>query len=69
MVAYKGKLTIPQVLPEICIGCGSCQYICPAEPRKAMVVTGLAVQTEIPDPATVLKKQSQKKSAPADFPF
>lgn len=69
MVAYKGKLTIPQVLPEICIGCGSCQYICPAEPRKAMVVTGLAVQTEIPDPATILKKQSQKKSAPADFPF
>ncbi|MBO5689899.1 MAG: 4Fe-4S binding protein [Lentisphaeria bacterium] len=69
MIPYKGKLTIPQVLPEICIGCGSCQYICPASPQKAMTVTGIPVQTEIPDPATVLKKQSQKKAAPTDFPF
>ena len=69
MVSYKGKLTVPEVLSELCIGCGSCQYICPAEPRKAMIVTGLAVQSETPDPAAVLKKRSQKTAAPADFPF
>ena len=69
MVPYKGNLTIPKVLPEICIGCGSCQYICPAEPRKAMVVTGVPVQTETPDPATVLPKKPAKSAAPADFPF
>ena len=69
MVPHKGNLTIPKVLPELCIGCGSCQYICPAEPRKAMIVKGVPVQTETPDPATVLQKKPVKAAAPADFPF
>ena len=69
MVPYKGSLTTPSVLPSICIGCGSCQYICPATPEKAMIVHGTPVQTETPDPATVLKKKSVKTPAEADFPF
>lgn len=69
MVPYKGNLTIPKVLPELCIGCGSCQYICPAEPRKAMIVKGVPIQTETPDPATVLKKKQTTPAPPADFPF
>lgn len=37
MVNYKDGLTIPHITPEICIGCGGCEYACPARP-KAIVV-------------------------------
>jgi ferredoxin len=33
-------LMIPQVEPELCIGCGACEYVCPVLPQKAIVVTG-----------------------------
>jgi ferredoxin len=37
MIDYKNGLRIPSVTPEICIGCGGCEYACPARP-KAIVV-------------------------------
>lgn len=37
MVDYKDGLRIPHVDPQICIGCGGCEYVCPA-PTKAIVV-------------------------------
>jgi ferredoxin len=37
MVDYKNGLRIPHVTPERCIGCGGCEYVCPA-PTKAIVV-------------------------------
>ena len=40
MVPYGGSLSIPQVDTSLCIGCGACQYACPALP-KAMTVSGL----------------------------
>ncbi|MBQ7393869.1 MAG: 4Fe-4S binding protein [Lentisphaeria bacterium] len=69
MVPLKGGLTVPEVLSRLCIGCGSCEYICPAEPQKAMIVKGLPIQTETPDPATVLKKKTPPAAAAGDFPF
>lgn len=33
----------PEVSAEYCIGCGACQYACPAHPVKAVIVRGLAV--------------------------
>ena len=33
----------PVADPELCVGCGKCEYYCPAKP-KAIVVKGLAVQ-------------------------
>ena len=39
-VPYGGNLRLPQVTPELCIGCGACQYACPALPRKAITVVG-----------------------------
>ena len=33
-------LTIPTVKPELCIGCGACEYICPVRPYRAIYVEG-----------------------------
>lgn len=38
-----GTLTIPEIRPELCIGCGGCESICPVSP-PAIFVEGLAVQ-------------------------
>lgn len=42
MVPYKNALTIPEINPEICVGCGGCEYVCPAIPFKAIFVEGLS---------------------------
>ena len=46
MVPFRGGLTIPELDPAICLGCGACEYACPAEP-KAVSVSGLAVHGKI----------------------
>lgn len=38
MVPYKNGLTIPEIDKDICIGCGACEHVCPAEPRLAIFV-------------------------------
>jgi len=38
MVPYKDSLRIPLVTPDICIGCGGCEYICPVHPERAIRV-------------------------------
>ena len=38
MVPYKGTLTIPEVTPELCVGCGGCESICPVRPERAIIV-------------------------------
>ena len=47
-------LTIPTVKPELCIGCGACEYICPVRPYRAIYVEGNRVHkvAELPyDPS------------------
>ena len=36
-------LTIPEVYPEFCIGCGACEHICPVTPYKAIYIDGLPI--------------------------
>lgn len=43
MVPFRDGLTIPEVEPDLCIGCGACEYICPVRPEKAILVDGLPV--------------------------
>ena len=38
MVPYKGTLTIPKVEPELCVGCGGCESICPVRPERAIII-------------------------------
>ena len=43
MVPYKGTLTIPEPDLELCVGCGGCEFICPARPFRAVYIEGLDV--------------------------
>ncbi len=47
MVPYKGHLTIPETDQSICVGCGGCEYVCPAIPYKSIYVEGLSAQNII----------------------
>ncbi|MDR0537296.1 MAG: 4Fe-4S binding protein [Tannerellaceae bacterium] len=50
MVHYKGILTIPQVEPELCIGCGGCESICPVRPLRAIVVVAHKTHVKVAAP-------------------
>ena len=65
--ACTGKLSIPEVDNQYCIGCGACEHACPATPRKAIFVQSNAVHG-------IAKKREELKlappvSSPQDFPF
>ena len=47
MVPYKDGLTIPHTEVEICVGCGGCEYVCPATPHKAIYVEGIKKHEKI----------------------
>ncbi len=34
-------LTIPEITPDLCVGCGACEHACPVVPDKAIYVQGL----------------------------
>lgn len=46
MIPYKEGLTIPSIDPDICVGCGGCEYVCPARPFRAIHVEGNPVQQQ-----------------------
>ncbi|MDR2762858.1 MAG: 4Fe-4S dicluster domain-containing protein [Planctomycetaceae bacterium] len=39
-------LTIPELHPEFCIGCGGCESICPVRPYRAIYIKGATEQTK-----------------------
>lgn len=68
MVPFRGgRLTIPEVAPELCVGCGACEHICPVLPDKAIVVDGLAVHAS----ARRFQTTGENKVRPMEeeFPF
>ncbi len=66
MVDWEDGLTIPKVEPELCIGCGACEYICPVKPDKAIIVSGNKKQVKA---KVVSIKQAKNHLKGQDFPF
>lgn len=67
MVPYEGKLLIPEVNQDICIGCGACEHPCPVDaPYKAIYVNGNAIHQAAEKP-----KEEESTATPIeeDFPF
>ena len=61
------QLVIPKVTPDICVGCGGCEYACPTKPYKAIYVDGNSVHRQAQKPT--INKIEQKIDADEDFPF
>jgi ferredoxin-type protein NapF len=64
MVPYEGRLLIPEVKDEICIGCGACEYACPTRPYIAIFVDGNPLHEAASKPET-----RELEEAPSEFPF
>lgn len=65
MVPYKDGLTIPHVNTDICVGCGGCEYVCPARPFRAVHIEGNPIQKE----AKPFKETDTEKVEIDDFGF
>ncbi|MDR2389899.1 MAG: 4Fe-4S binding protein [Tannerellaceae bacterium] len=50
MTPYEGTLTIPQVEPALCIGCGGCESICPVNPLRAILVVANEEHQQVAPP-------------------
>ena len=57
MVPYKNGLTIPSVNPDICVGCGGCEYVCPVRPFRAIYIEGNPVHKQAKAFAEAEKKE------------
>jgi ferredoxin len=64
MVPYTDNLDIPFTQSDICVGCGGCEYVCPAKPHKAIYVEGITNHNKIT--LVVEKKEDVKVD---DFGF
>lgn len=65
-VPFSANLRLPQMHPELCIGCGACEYACPVRPQRAITVQAHAVH----DRAS--RKVEARATAPTpgdEFPF
>lgn len=67
MVPWKNHLTIPEIDPELCVGCGGCEFICPVRPQRAIMVDGLPVHERAK--VLALGQQNTVRGIEAEFPF
>ena len=51
MIPYQNGLTLPEVRSEFCVGCGSCEHVCPAWPHRAIYVEGHPVHQRAQRPS------------------
>lgn len=65
-MTVEGGLRVPVVFPDLCVGCGACEYACPSLPHKSIYVEGNRVHGKSRKP------EENKRQEPATgdpFPF
>jgi len=67
MVPWRNGLTIPEIEPDLCVGCGGCEFICPVRPDKAILVNGLNIHelASLPE----LGRENTVRAIEEEFPF
>ena len=58
-------LEIPKVIEDLCIGCGACEHVCPARPKKAIIVEARTKHGLARKPDATKQKAKETKA----FPF
>ncbi len=51
----------PHVIPELCIGCGACEYVCPVEGNKAIYVNSVG-ESRNPDNEMLLHRPKKTRT-------
>ena len=65
-MVLENNLRVPFVKPDLCVGCGACEFACPSLPHKSIYVDGNPVHQKALKPE---EKRPEARQMENDFPF